>query len=145
MGSDWVSMLTVGMLGRYFMQRSQVVIPMTDTSAVFEDIQDVIVVRVQNHEISYDTGESLHAQMHTFLEGPKPVKVVLDLSKLTFLGSIGLTVLVVFLKRIKTIDGQLAIAGLAGQCRTVMSVTKLDRAFEFYADADEAIAALQTN
>ena len=37
------------------------------------------------------------------------------------------------------------IAGLTGQCRNVMSVTKLDRALEFYANPDEAVAALQAN
>ena len=119
---------------------------MTDTSAVFEDIQDVIVVRIPDQEISYHTGESLHIQMSACRQdGPKPLKFVLDLSKITFLGSIGLTVLVVFLKRVKSIGGQLVIAGLTGQCRNVMSVTKLDKAFDFYVDTDEAIAALQTN
>jgi len=118
---------------------------MTDTSAVFEDIQNVIVVRIPDQEISYHTGESLHSQMPAFLEGQKPLKFVLDLSKVTFLGSIGLTVLVVFLKRVKTAGGRMVIAGLTGQCRNVMSVTKLDKAFDFYADTDEAIAALQAD
>lgn len=118
---------------------------MTDTSAVFEEIQNVIVVRIQDQEISYQTGENLHAHMPTSQGAAEPLKFVLDLSKITFLGSIGLTVLVVFLKRVKTIGGQLAIAGLTGQCRTVMSVTKLDKAFEFYTDTDEAVAALQAN
>jgi len=118
---------------------------MTDTSAVFEDVQDVIVVRIQGQEISYHTGESLHAQMPACQAGEKPLKFVLDLSNITFLGSIGLTVLVVFLKRVKTAGGQLVIAGLTGQCRNVMSVTRLDRAFDFYVDTDEAVAALQAN
>jgi len=118
---------------------------MTDGYAVFEDIQDVIVVRIQDQEISYHTGESLHEQMPICQDGEKPLKFVLDLSNITFLGSIGLTVLVVFLKRVKTAGGRLVIAGLTGQCRNVMSVTKLDRAFDFYDDADEAIAALQAN
>ena len=118
---------------------------MTDTSAVFEDVQDVIVIRLADQEITYHTGESLNAQMSTRQDGRKPSKFVLDLSNITFLGSIGLTVLVVFLKRVKTIGGQLVIAGLTGQCRDVMSVTRLDKAFEFYVDTDEAVAALQAD
>ena len=118
---------------------------MTETSAVFEDIQDVIVIRVQNREISYHTGERIQARMPACQDGRKPPKFVLDLSKITFLGSIGLTVLVVLLKRVKTAGGRLVIAGLTGQCRNVMSVTKLDRAFEFYVNPDEAVAALQAN
>ncbi|MDP6546264.1 MAG: STAS domain-containing protein [Phycisphaerae bacterium] len=135
----------VGMHEWYFLKLSEVVMPMTDTSAVFEDIQDVIVVRIQDQEISYHTGESIHSQMPAITEGQKPPKFILDLSKITFLGSIGLTVLVVFLKRVKTAGGQLVIVGLTGQCRNVMSVTRLDRAFDFYDDTDEAIAALNTN
>jgi hypothetical protein len=55
---------------------------MTDTSAVFEDIQDVIVVRIQDQEISYHTGESLHAQMPICQDGEKMLKFVLDLSNM---------------------------------------------------------------
>jgi len=135
----------VGMHEQCFPRFSEVVMPMTDTSAVFEDVQDVIVVRIQDQEISYQTGESLQAQMPACQDAREPRKVVLDLSKITFLGSIGLTVLVVFLKRVKTTGGKLAIAGLTGQCRNVMSVTRLDKAFDFYADTDKAIAALQAN
>ena len=118
---------------------------MTETSAVFKDVHDVVVIMVRDQELSYHAGESLDAQMPARLEGGKPLKFVLDLSKITFMGSVGLTVLVVLLKRIKTAGGQLAIAGLTGQCRNVMSVTGLGRAFDFYADTDEAIAALQAN
>ena len=117
--------------------------PMNDISAVFENVQDVIVVRIRGKEISYRTGESLHAEMAPFQDDRKSLKFVLDLSNLTFLGSVGLTVLVVFLKRVKTMGGQLAIAGLTGQCRNVMSVTRLDKAFDFYPTVDEAVAAFQ--
>lgn len=118
---------------------------MPDTSAQFEAVQDVIVVRVLAPEISHETGELIQTRTHEIHNGDKPMKVVLDLSKITFIGSIGLTVLVVFLKRIKTAGGRLAISGLTGQSRKVLTVTKLEKIFEFYADVDEALAALQTN
>ncbi|MDP6635761.1 MAG: STAS domain-containing protein [Phycisphaerae bacterium] len=116
---------------------------MADTSVVFEDIQGVIVVRVLGHEISHHIGESIHTQMPASRDADTPLKIVLDLSNITFLGSIGLTVLVVFLKRVMTAGGRLAISGLTGQSRNVMSVTKLDKAFTFYDDTDQAIAALK--
>lgn len=117
---------------------------MTDTSVVFEKIQDAIVVRIADKELSYSTGECLHTRMPAGADGDKPLKIALDLSNITFLGSVGLTVLVVFLKRVKTAGGQLVIAGLTGQCRNVMSITRLDKAFDIYADTDEALTALQT-
>jgi anti-anti-sigma factor len=118
---------------------------MTDTSTVFEDIQDVIVVRIQNPEIKFGVGQILHDRLPTFQAERDSLKIVMDLSNITFLGSTGLTVLVVFLKRVKTIGGQLVIAGLTGQCRNVMSVTRLDKAFDLYEDIDKAVAALQAN
>jgi anti-sigma B factor antagonist len=117
--------------------------PMTATSAVLEDIQGVIVIRVLDRKLSHDTGESIAVLIPPWLHDHEPLKFVLDLSKITFICSIGLTVLVVLLKRIKVAGGRLVIAGLTDQCRKVMSVTGLDRAFEFYDTVDEAIAALQ--
>lgn len=116
---------------------------MTESSAVFECVKDVIVIRVQDHELSHHTGESIEAQMPVCQNGREPLKFVLDLSNITFMGSIGLTVLVVLLKRVKAAGGQLVIAGLTGRCRHVMSVTGLNRVFEFYTTTDKAVAALQ--
>jgi|TARA_B100001964_G_scaffold228444_1_gene279585 anti-anti-sigma factor len=116
---------------------------MADTPAVFENIQDVIVIRIMDKEISHHTGESLHTQTPNCKDPDKPLKIVLDLSNITFLGSIGLTVLVVFLKRITTAGGKLVVSGLTGQSRNVMSVTKLDKAFKFYDDIEQALASLQ--
>jgi anti-sigma B factor antagonist len=118
---------------------------MADTSAVIKEIQGIVVIKVAGHELSYQTGQSMQEQIPTCPDQQKPPMFVLDLSGLTFLGSVGLTVLVVFLKRVKTIGGKMVLAGLSGQCRNVMSVTKLDRAFEFYDNADEAVSVLKTN
>jgi anti-anti-sigma factor len=117
---------------------------MTDTSAVFEQIQDVIIIRIPGQQLLHVTGESIHAQIPASQNAPKPLNIILDLSNITFLGSIGLTVLVVLLKRVKTAGGHLAVIGLAGQCLDVMRVTRLDKAFEFYADIDQAMNALKT-
>ena len=113
---------------------------MDNTSPTFESHDDVAVIAIPDSRITHDTGESMHELLPS---APNPLKVVLDLSNITFLGSIGLTVLVVFLKRIKTAGGHLVIAGLTGQSREVMLVTRLDKAFEFRDDIGQAIAMLQ--
>ena len=117
---------------------------MADTLSVFENIQDVIVIRIPGQDLTHLTGESIHDQMPSDQNSAKPSKVVLDLSNLTFIGSIGLTVLVILLKRIKTAGGHLLISGLTGQCRNVMTVTRLDMAFEFCEDIDQGVAKLQS-
>ncbi|MBT3199379.1 MAG: STAS domain-containing protein [Phycisphaerales bacterium] len=114
---------------------------MADASIVFEEIQDVIVARIMDRELTRDTGGSLHVQMP---QCTQPPKVVLDLSKIEFIGSIGLTVLVVFQKRISTAGGRLAIAGFSDSCREVMTVTRLDHIFEFYPNVEQSVTAMQT-
>jgi len=116
---------------------------MADTSAVFETIGDVIVARITGSEITHETGESLHTQTPAAQDRNKPLKIVVDLSCVTFLGSIGLTVLVVYLKRITTAGGQLVISGLTGQAREVMKVTRLEKAFKFYDSIGQAVEALE--
>jgi len=114
---------------------------MNGTSVSFRDIDDITVATVLGQEITYEAGEALQSRLRS--PDPKPPAFVLDLSSVTFLGSIGLTVLVVFLKRVKTAGGHLVISGLGGQCRNVMSVMKLDKAFDLFDKLDVAIAALQ--
>jgi anti-anti-sigma factor len=116
---------------------------MTATSAVFGCVRDVIVIRVLDKEISHDTGESIGALMPVWLHDHAPLKFVLDLSNIAFISSIGLMVLIVLRKRVKIAEGQLVIAGLTDQCRQIMSLTRLDKAFDCYATPDEAVAALQ--
>jgi anti-anti-sigma factor len=118
---------------------------MIGTSVVLEEIRDVVVIRVMDREITHDTGRSIGALavMPVWLHDNETPKLVLDLSNITFISSIGLMVLIVLLKRVKVAGGQLVIAGLTDQCRQVMSLTRLDRAFDFYTTPDEAIAALQ--
>jgi len=116
---------------------------MSEQTISFEDVGDVTVAALRGCEITLQTGEVLYARARDLSDADRPVKVVLDLSRLTFLGSVGLTVMVVFLKRVSSADGRFALAGMAGQCRKVMSVIKLDKVFDLYEDVPAALEAMQ--
>ena len=116
---------------------------MSEQSISFEEVGDVTVAALRGCEITHQTGELLYARLRDLSDAGRPVKVAADLSRLTFLGSVGLTVMVVFLKRITSADGRFALAGLAGQCRNVMSVIRLDRVFDLYEDVLAGLGALQ--
>lgn len=116
---------------------------MSEQTISFEDVGDVTVAALRGCEITHQTGELLYARLRDLSDAGRPVKVVLDLSSLTFLGSVGLTVMVVFLKRVSSADGRFALAGLAGQCRNVMSVIRMDRVFDLYEDVPAALEALR--
>ena len=109
----------------------------------FQTVDDVTVATPQEPEITPKIGEVLRARLLELASAGQPAKFILDLSNLTFLGSIGLGVLVVFLKWVKASNAQLALAGLTKHCRNVMEVMGLNRVFKLHDSVSAAIEALQ--
>jgi len=61
----------------------------------------------------------------------------------TFLGSIGLGMLMVLLKRVRTAGGQVVLTALADSCRDVIRVCGLDKVFRVEPDVESAARALE--
>ena len=116
---------------------------MSEQTISFEDVGDVTVATLRECEITHEIGEVLYARLRSLTDAGRPVKVALDLSGLRFLGSVGLTVMVVSLKRIIAADGRFVLVGLTGQCRNVMSIIRLDRIFDLYDDLPVALEAMK--
>ncbi|MHC4983388.1 MAG: STAS domain-containing protein [Planctomycetota bacterium] len=113
----------------------------TDVVA-FQQMGDVTVGALRAGEITQKVGDMLQAKLHEMQGRSQGVKLVLDLSRLDFLGSVGLSILVVMLQRVKKGGGRLALVGLTGFCRDVMHVTGLEKAFEMHEDVPGALDAL---
>jgi anti-anti-sigma factor len=103
-----------------------------------DDVGDVTIVKVLPSSITPEGGATLKG--HTVSQEGR--KVILDLGNLRFLGSIGIEVLVVYMKRGKERNGQLALACLNGECRKVLKVCGLTAVFDLYPDVASALAAL---
>ena len=116
---------------------------MSEQTISFEDVDDVTVATLRGREITHEAGEMLYARLRHLTDTERPVKVALDVSGLTFLGSVGLTVMVLSLKRINATGGRFALVGLTGQCRRVMSVIRLDSIFDLYEDLPVALKAMK--
>jgi anti-sigma B factor antagonist len=67
-------------------------------------------------------------------------RLVIDLSKVTFLDSSGLGALIGVLKAARQAGGDMRIAGAGEQARIVLELTTLDRVLTPYATVDEALA-----
>jgi len=69
-----------------------------------------------------------------------PPQLVVDLSGLSFIDSMGLGALVSGLKRARAHDGDLRLAGPTDHVAKVLAITRLDLAFVVADSVDEALA-----
>ncbi len=67
--------------------------------------------------------------------------IVVDLGRVDFLDSTGLGVLVGALKRIRTVDGELALVCDERRILKVFEITGLTKVFTMYPTVDEAVTA----
>jgi len=68
------------------------------------------------------------------------VNVVLDMSKVNWLNSIGLGTIMASSTTLTNAGGELKVAGLQDKARGLFSIAKLDSVFKIYESADRAAA-----
>ncbi len=69
--------------------------------------------------------------------------IVLDLSRIDFLGSAGLRVVLSAAKRLRDVDGQFAVCGLGERVREVFRVGGFDAIIDIHSDRPTALAKLR--
>jgi anti-sigma B factor antagonist len=70
-------------------------------------------------------------------------RLVLELSGVDLIDSIGLGVIVGMVHRLRPHDGSLAVAAPSSQARTVLEITQLVRVVGCHATVDDALAAVR--
>ena len=70
----------------------------------------------------------------------KTSKIVINLSKVTYVDSSGLATLVEVLKNMKSYGGRLRIACMSPKIKSLFEITKLEKLFEILADEETAIS-----
>lgn len=68
-------------------------------------------------------------------------RVVVDLSKVTWVNSTGLGILISGYTTLKRNDGEMKLLNVSDRIESIFMVTKLHTVFETYKDEDEAIAS----
>ena len=71
----------------------------------------------------------------------KPSRVVVDLSRVTYIDSSGLAILISAMQDVEDYGGRFAIAGLQENVRTIFETARLDNVFLMYPHVDAALAA----
>lgn len=73
------------------------------------------------------------------------VRIVIDCTNLTFVDSMGLGVLISLLRRARSRQGDVKMASLTDDVRTVFEITRLHRLFDICADSPTACRQFMRN
>ena len=93
--------------------------------------------------LTSDTSESARARVQSWYEQQDCPNVVFDLSRLDFMDSTGLGVLMAILKMINEKNGQMRIASMQKKPSTLLSITRAYRVLDIYDTVDAAFASFQ--
>ncbi|WP_181703151.1 STAS domain-containing protein [Chthonobacter albigriseus] len=67
--------------------------------------------------------------------------IVIDLSALDYISSIGLSVLLSVAKKVRRLEGRVALAGMNDRIRSVVEISGFTRIFEIHPTVETAVAA----
>jgi anti-sigma B factor antagonist len=85
--------------------------------------------------VSPEVAQALHAMI-----AKKPKRVVVDLTKVTYLDSSGLAVLIDGMQKVQEYGGQFALAGVQESVQHILEIARLDQVFRIFPDTDSALA-----
>ena len=71
----------------------------------------------------------------------KPKRLVVDLSRVTYVDSSGLAVLIEGMQNVEEYGGKFALAGLQETVRSIFEMARLDQVFRIFPTLDAALAA----
>ncbi len=80
--------------------------------------------------------ESLNAMIKK-----KPERIVIDLSRVTYIDSSGLAALILAMQEVEAYGGKFFLSGLQETLRLIFETSRLDRTFRIFPDVDAALAA----
>jgi anti-sigma B factor antagonist len=84
--------------------------------------------------------ESLNAMIKK-----KPERIVIDLSRTTYIDSAGMAALILALQEVEAYGGQFFLSGLQETIRSIFETSRLDGVFRIFPDVDAALAASQSS
>ena len=91
-------------------------------------------------EIDLHVSPEIAQSLRTMIES-KPQRLVVDLSRVTYLDSSGLAVLFEGMQNVREYGGRFGLAGIQDDVKHVFDIARLDQVFEIYPDVDAALAA----
>jgi len=107
--------------------------------AVKVEMKNGLTVCHVNGEVDINTAPDIKKTFDK-LTSKKDPRIVINLSKVTYVDSSGLATLVEILKNMRTYGGRMRLTNLSAKVKSLFEITKLDKLFEIMADEEEAIS-----
>ena len=85
--------------------------------------------------VSPGVTESLNAMIKK-----KPERIVIDLSRATYIDSAGVAALILAMQEVEGYGGKFLLSGLQETIRSIFEISRLDRTFRIFPNVDAALA-----
>jgi len=96
-----------------------------------------VVITLKGNVMGGPDGAKLHDTLHELKEGGK-TNVVVDLSKVKFMNSSGLGMLISAMTTMRNAGGDLRLAKVADRIQSLLVITKLITVFKHYESVEDA-------
>lgn len=101
-----------------------------------------VVIEFKGDVMGGPVAVELNQKLHEFIDGDKK-HVVVDLSKVKFMNSSGLGMLIGGLTTMRNAGGDLRIANATDKIESLLIITKLITVFKHYKSLDEAVKSYE--
>ncbi len=103
------------------------------------EIKNALTVCHVEGEIDINTSPGLKKSFDKLISAKTP-KIIINLSKVTYVDSSGLATLVEILKNMRSYGGKLKLSDMSSKIKNLFEITKLEKLFDIVASEAEAIA-----
>ena len=103
---------------------------------------DVAVLYLKGNLMGGPEGMEVHEKVKSLLKD-KLKKIVIDLSKVKWMNSSGLGILMACLTSVQSAGGAMKISSATEKIKNLFMITKLITIFETYENTDRAVASFQ--
>jgi anti-sigma B factor antagonist len=109
-----------------------------------EERYNAVILRLKGDVMGGPDGSKLHDQLRELKENDQ-TNVVVDLSKVRFMNSSGLGMLIGGLATMRNAGGDLRLANAADRIQSLLVVAKLLTVFKHYESVDDAVESFTTS
>ena len=103
---------------------------------------NAVVLQLKGNVMGGPDGAKLHDQLHEMKEAGKK-NVVVDLSKVKFMNSSGLGMLISGMTTMRNSGGDLRLANVADRIQSLLVITKLITVFKHFDSVEEAVDSFE--